>query len=628
MIPSGAASVHHENTGISLLVTNKANRKLLENWLEAWHYPVVSHEGCLREGRSWVLIAVDGPALETYRREISLLKEKDPTFLPVLLVTTRKDVQMVTSSLWKVVDELILAPIEKAELHCRVEVLLRARDYSSRMQKNYYALAENNPAGILIVRDERIEYANRRVLEQTGYAAEHLLGKRYLDLVSDQDRDKLREYYQGVLSGAYVPPFLEAAVPTPAGRRFVEIYAAPMEYRGEPAMLVLAVDVTARKHLEEQLLQAQKMESIGTLAGGVAHDFNNYLTVIVGYSELLLQKMEKGDPRRKLISEMRVAGERAASVAQQLLIFSRRQTIEFTSTELNVVLQNLEKMLRRFIGEDVELETKYAADLYPVQADQGLVEQVLMNLAVNARDAMPEGGRLAITTENVHCDEQYCRAVPGARPGSYACITIEDTGKGMSAETTRRIFEPFFTTKESCTGLGLSVAYGILEKHGGWIHVYSEPGSGTRFTLYFPSSGTENGKEHREHRDLPLPAGRGERVLLVEDEPHVRRFSSRLLREHGYRVVEARNKKEALDLFQQQNGAFDLVFSDVVLPDTTGLALVEELRTRKPGIRVLLTSGYLDKKSQWPAIKELGLHYIRKPFSMHSLLTVMRDALR
>ena len=384
-----------------------------------------------------------------------------------------------------------------------------------------------------------------------------------------------------------------------------------------------------QEKIHAQLLQAQKMESIGTLAGGIAHDFNNLLTVIQGYTELAMMKLDETDPLYRNLRHIRHASTRAANLTRQLLLFSRKQPMDLTPLNINRTVENLLKMLNRLIGEDVAINTDLEPDLWTVRADAGNIEQVITNLAVNARDAMPEGGKLTIKTENVTLDEEDCRTIPEARPGKFVCLSVEDTGVGMDKAILARIFEPFFTTKEPevGTGLGLSVVYGIVKQHEGWINVYSEPGQGSTFKVYLPAVSVKLEDEPKGTISLQGLQGNGERILLVEDEGGVREFVTGMLGENGYVVFEAANAKEALDIFEREEGKFHLVFCDVVLPDKSGLELVDQLLSREPELRVLLSSGYTDQRLQWSVIRERGFRFIQKPYALTDLFRAIREAI-
>jgi two-component system cell cycle sensor histidine kinase/response regulator CckA len=409
-----------------------------------------------------------------------------------------------------------------------------------------------------------------------------------------------------------------------------------IEYEGQPAVQAAFIDITERKRAEEereslhaQLLQSQKMEAIGTLAGGIAHDFNNLLTSINGYSDLLLRALGDDDPLRRDVVEISHAGERAVALTRQLLAFSRRQMIQMKVLDINEVVGNVDRLLRRVIGEDISVHVDLAPSPWRVQADAGNFEQVVMNLVVNARDAMPDGGALTIGTENVRLDIDRCKTMPEARPGEYICLWVTDTGKGMEPDVMERAFEPFFSTKGpgKGTGLGLSVAYGIVKQHGGWITVESEPGRGSTFAVYFPALGTVADEQSAKPPSLKEARGGDEKILVVEDEEGLRSLIARVLAENGYALVEAGSTEEAMRVFERENGEFDLVMCDVVLPDENGIELAKELLARKPQLCVLMSTGYTDEKSRWGLIQAHGLGFLEKPFTQSDLLRSVRETL-
>ena len=378
------------------------------------------------------------------------------------------------------------------------------------------------------------------------------------------------------------------------------------------------------REAQDQLLHAQKMEAVGRLAGGVAHDFNNLLTAISGYAELLSCDTSLSESVLVDIDQIRKAAERAATLTRQLLAFSRRQPLQPVVIDLNKIVIDTDAMLHRLIGEDIELIAALDESPCQAKADPGQLEQVMINLAVNARDAMPEGGKLTIATRNVVLDSRACATIHDARPGSFVCLSIEDTGSGIERDIIDQIFEPFFSTKGPArgTGLGLAVVYGIIRQHGGWINVYSEPNQGTAFKVYLPSvkDTRSESKESGATDASDGTRGAGQRILLVEDEEAVRELASRALKENGYVVFEAGAHKEALELFEREGGNFDLVFSDVVLPDKSGIRLIDDLLSRSPDLQVLVSSGYSDQKSQWPIIQEKGFRFLEKPYSLVDLL--------
>jgi signal transduction histidine kinase/ActR/RegA family two-component response regulator len=379
--------------------------------------------------------------------------------------------------------------------------------------------------------------------------------------------------------------------------------------------------------LEEQYRQAQKMEAVGQLAGGVAHDFNNLLTIISGYSELLLSRLPADDPSRELVEEIYMAGERAAGLTRQLLAFSRKQVLEPRVIDLNRIVDEAGKMLRRLIGEDVEVVTRLEDRLPKVKVDPGQAEQILVNLAVNARDAMPRGGRLTIATAAVEIDAGYARSHLEVEPGRHVRITVSDTGEGMDAATAARVFEPFFTTKAKGkgTGLGLATVYGIVKQSGGSIEVSSQPGKGTSFEIYLPTAGVEAAELAPP---APVPALDGaETLLLVEDDPQVRALSRLALSMHGYAVLEAGNGEEAVRLSDGHAGPIHLLVTDVVMPRMGGRQLAEALRARRPSMKVLFLSGYTDDAMMRHGISHAEVAFLPKPFTPAALAAKVREAL-
>ena len=387
-------------------------------------------------------------------------------------------------------------------------------------------------------------------------------------------------------------------------------------------------DITERKRLEEELLQAQKMESVGRLAGGVAHDFNNLLTVINGYCDLMLEGMETTNPLKEQLDEVRGAGQRAAAVTQQLLAFSRRQVMRPQMLDLNGFLRETERLLERLIGEDVRLVTVLDAALGKVKADPGQINQVILNLAVNARDAMPGGGRLTIETANVDIDAEGATAQAGWRAGRYVRLSVSDTGAGMDVETRRHLFEPFFTTKPAGqgTGLGLSSVYGIVRQSDGWITVYSEPGKGTQFHVYLPRL-EDDGEAAAVAAEDPAPAFATGTILVTEDQDNVRGLVSRMLRGFGYHVLEAESGVEALAAAAAHAGTIHLLITDVVMPEMSGRELGAELKRQRPEIRVLYMSGYSGEAIARRGLLEDGVAFIQKPFTAESLAGKVRDTL-
>jgi CheY-like chemotaxis protein len=379
--------------------------------------------------------------------------------------------------------------------------------------------------------------------------------------------------------------------------------------------------------LEAQLRHAQKLESVGQLAAGVAHDFNNILTVIQGYSDTLLSRSKGDDSTRSALKQICDASKRASALTRQLLVFSRKQVIQPKVLDLNIVLQNLSNMLPRLLGEDVVLETNYMANLPRIEADTGMLEQVVMNLAVNARDAMPKGGRLTLSTTSVEIGKDYASRHPDSRPGTFTCLTVTDTGCGMDAKTLERIFEPFFTTKEvgKGTGLGLATVYGILKQHEGWIEVESEVKVGTTFRVYFPAASGAISTSDTTIIPGKVRGGK-ETILLVEDEPVVRELVREILHTYEYKVIEAESGIDALRVWDQFDGKIDLLLTDMVMPEgLNGRELADQLKKRHPELKVIFSSGYSAESLGREMSDDTA--FLPKPYLPPQLAQIVRQCL-
>jgi signal transduction histidine kinase/CheY-like chemotaxis protein len=391
--------------------------------------------------------------------------------------------------------------------------------------------------------------------------------------------------------------------------------------------LSIGEDITEHARLEAQLRQSQKMEAVGRLAGGIAHDFNNLLTVILGTTELLLTEAESSDPLHEDLAEIKSAGERAAGLTRQLLAFSRQQLLEPRVIDLNVLITNIERMLGRIIGEDVQLRALPAEGLGSVIADPGQIEQVLLNLAVNSRDAMPQGGTLTIETGNAELDEDYAHAHVPVTPGRYVMLAVTDTGTGMDAATRARIFDPFFTTKPTGkgTGLGLATVYGIVKQSGGVIWLYSEPGRGTTFKIYLPR--VDEPAASHEPTKAPASLTGSETILSVEDDEAVRMITRRMLEKRGYRVLSADGGQEALRIAREHEGTISLLITDVVMPEMSGRVLAEQLQSVLPTIKVLFVSGYTDEAIVQHGVLAEGVNFLQKPFTADTIVRKVRQIL-
>ncbi|MBN1567234.1 MAG: PAS domain S-box protein [Acidobacteria bacterium] len=398
--------------------------------------------------------------------------------------------------------------------------------------------------------------------------------------------------------------------------------------KGNRQIVTVGRDITQYKQLEAQFLQAQKMEAIGALAGGVAHDFNNLLNVINGYSELVLETLEPDNPIREDIGHIRTAAQNAASLTTQLLAFSRKQILQPEILDLNETITQMSTMLRRVIGEDIEIAAVTQPDLGLVNADPGQIQQIIMNLAINARDAMPRGGKLTIETANFDCDEDYVKDHPAVKAGPYVMLAITDNGIGMDEETKTHLFEPFFTTKAKGkgTGLGLSTIYGIVKQSNGFIWVYSELGKGTTFKVYFPRAQDTVVKTTAKAKAEPESGG-SETVLVVEDEASVRELACRILKERGYTILEASNPKDAEALAETYEGKIHLVLTDVVMPGMSGKELVCRLKSIRPDIKALFTSGYTDNSITHQGILDPGVAFLQKPFTVKDMISKVREVI-
>jgi two-component system, cell cycle sensor histidine kinase and response regulator CckA len=410
----------------------------------------------------------------------------------------------------------------------------------------------------------------------------------------------------------------------------VAVTAAPLrdEHGSLTGGVAVLRDVTQQRQLEQQLTQAQKMEAIGRLAGGVAHDFNNLLAVIQSYGDLIFHELPEDDPKREDLGQMLAASERAASLTRQLLAFSRMQIAQLRTLHLNEVVSNVEKMLRRIIGEDIELTTNLSPSLGRLKADPGQIEQIILNLTVNARDAMPDGGCLTIETANIELDASYAAAHTGITPGEFVMLAVTDTGTGMDAATQKRIFEPFFTTKElgKGTGLGLSTVYGIVYQSGGNLSVVSEVGRGTSFRIYFPRVDERRDVDPERRKTTIAPTSHAT-ILLVEDDDAVRHVAARILRRSGYNVLETRRPADARNLCIERGTSIDLLLTDVVMPEISGPKLADELSQICPQLRVLFMSGYPQGAVAKGGSLGTDISYVEKPFTPASLLEKVREVI-
>ena len=516
----------------------------------------------------------------------------------------------------------VIASVIDITLRKRSERELERRERRMRALMDFAndAISVLSPEGVILE-------ANPRLAELLGIEQQDLIGRRLEDFAAPGTPVQHRAEFEDLrrTGGG-------RATRVPLRRSdgaiiLVDFSLGLMHVGDEDLLLSIGRDVTQEVHLQRQLRQSQKMEAVGRLAGGIAHDFNNLLTVIIGNAESLRDQMDSNDPRREDSVEIISAGERAAGLTRQLLAFSRQQVLAPRVVDLVEVVRGTEKMLVRVIGEDVELETRLDPNTGHVFADPSQIEQVILNLAVNSRDAMPEGGTLTIETMSMELDEQYAITHPPANPGAYVMLGITDSGVGMTREVQARIFEPFFTTKEAGkgTGLGLATVYGIVKQSGGYIWLYSEPGNGATFKVYLP-------RVSADAQPLPVPApamatGGAETLLLAEDDPMVRRLARRSLEKMGYRVLSAEDAIQALELAESHSGQIDLLVTDVIMPGMSGAQLAKRLLAQRPMLKVLYTSGYAGDAIVRHGIPESSAEFLQKPYTPMTLASRVRQVL-
>ena len=514
-----------------------------------------------------------------------------------------------------------------------------AEEATLREKKLSDSIVSNMPAGIafldrdFVLRKTNDTYAGF-IHKYSPQVDSDIIGKSYFELMPGS-RSQLESWFHQVRDTGEAETRMEFELTLNNGGKMRKTFwntsiTPAHDKNGEiDGIIVLSNDLTEHRVLEEQLIKAQKMESVGRLASGVAHDFNNLLTAIVGYTEIAMESPAADGHQKDSLREVLGASNRAADLTRQLLYFSHNEPVNSKPVNLKKTVVNLQKMLERIIGENYNLQTELPDDLWVVLADTTQIEQVIMNLVVNARDAMPDGGDIVITAENTVLDEETAIEHPSARSGKFVCLTVADRGTGINKETIDNIFEPFFTTKGPTegTGLGLSVVYGIISQHKGWIDVDSTQGLGTRFMVCLPVTAEQEEIESREKDPVVFAGTPGRKVLLVEDEDVVRKLMEKILSDCGYDVTVASDAKTASEIFNNENGGFDLLLSDITLPGENGVIFANRLKKLKPSLPVVLASGYNSAQGSLAHINGNGYSMLQKPFTRNQLLKTIKDTL-
>jgi hypothetical protein len=465
----------------------------------------------------------------------------------------------------------------------------------------------------------------------TGYSAEEYAVDPglWLRMVPEEDRAAVLKHADTVLAGKELSALEHRIIRKDGRTRWIR--NTPVPRHNQEGRLIafdgIVTDITNFKNLENQLLQSQKMEAIGQLAGGIAHDFNNILTAIIGFSTLIEMDMEKDDPQRSNLSHVLAAADRAADLTRSLLTFSRKQIIDPQTVDLNQIIRKIDTFLKRIIGEDIVFRTTFMQDVIAVKADSVQIEQVLINLANNARDAMPNGGLLSLETGTVEVDDEYIMANGFGEPGRYACISVSDSGEGMDQATCKKVFEPFFTTKEvgKGTGLGLSIVFGIVKQHHGFINVYSEPGSGTTFKILLPLIQTTVEEKHADEEEN-IEKGM-ETILVADDDAALRELAEKILTMFGYTVIMAVDGSDAVARFKANRDRIDLVILDIIMPEMNGKEAFDEMRKINPAVKGVFISGYTGDIIRKRGLMEQGIDFIAKPLNLKQLLIKIRDVL-
>ncbi len=560
-----------------------------------------------------------------YARQIDADEQQFIAAFREVPLMSRERFEQVAQSLFTLADQLSTSAYQNIQ---QARFITELKKQEADMRRLSTAIEQSPEAVVITDLDGNIQYVNPAFETITGYSSTEAVNQNSNILKSGlQDASFYSNLWENITTGKTW------------GGRFINKRKDGTLYTEEATIspirdlsgvttgyVAIKRDITEELSKDEQFRQSQKMEAVGQLAGGVAHDFNNILQAILGFSEILLEQLKQDSTEHRNVAEIKKAAKRAAELIRQLLAFSRKQNVDRKLIDLNETIHDTEVLLKILLGEKITFLFDLSPELHKIQADQGQMTQIIINLSVNARDAMPSGGRLTIATENSTFEPLAAAALPGAEPGTFACLSVTDTGCGMSQQVKEHLFEPFFTTKEvgKGTGLGLSVVYGIVKQNNGWMNVYSEEGVGSTFKIYLPICDT--GTTTSEQRTMPqenLTA----RILLVEDDTDTRNLVIRILKTANYETIAAGSVEEGLLLFEQENGRFDLLFSDMMLSGKSGLELADTIRAKNPVLPILLYSAYRDQRERWDNLESKGYHFLQKPFSIVGLLAAVNDVL-
>lgn len=624
---------------VGLLFQNPADRKVLETVL-AERYRVISSQTQDLEAPEWKeveSIIIDAPSARRLGSKLQELKARSGRpLVPALLVLAQAD----DADPWLEagIDDILRMPLKKADLFLRLKSLEVMSDQAvaqvaSKTEDVYQTIFNGAGDGILVFDPQSmaILQANQTLLDLFGYTQKEIQQRSFEDLFIENQQLGFSHLWQGLPDNSMKkrPALVECSAIDQAGQDFwVGISLMNIQVGGENRLLAIVRDMEKRKQLEEQLRQSQKIESVGRLAGGVAHEYNNMLSVIIGYTELVQMKLGSNSEARADLEEVLNAATRSRDITRQLLAFARKQTLSPKVIDLNATVESMLKMLRQLLGENIDLAWLPKEGMEPVEMDPSQLDQILANLCVNARDAITNVGKITIETGEIQFDQEYCGNHPGFIPGEFVMLAVSDNGCGMEQTILEQIFEPFFTTKSvgEGTGLGLSMVYGAVKQSKGFINVYSELGQGTTFKVYLPCYRGETAVEGNPLAGEVLQ-GRGEGVLLVEDESALLKLTQTILNDLGYEVLAAQSPQEAITLAQKHPDEIELLITDVVMPGMNGRELANRLRLNFPRLKCLYMSGYTKNAIVHHGVLDKGVHFIHKPFSRSEFSVKIRNIL-